>query len=180
MNVVQPIRDKRKLEEVKAWFSRRPPRDNLLFLVGINTGLRISDILRLRMRDIDGQHIVLREKKTGKRRFIPVNEELAPIFRQYCKGRHGSEFLFSSREGINQPITTSMAYRLMREAAAAVGLKHIGTHTLRKTFGYHLYQQTRDPQLVCQALDHSDPAITERYIGINQDTLDTAIRKFRI
>ena len=163
-----------------AWFALRPPRDNLLFLVGINTGLRISDILLLRVRDVEGQHLVLREKKTGKRRFIPVNDELAQHFRQYCKGRRGNEFLFCSREGDNRPITTSMAYRIMREAAAAAGLEHIGTHTLRKTFGYHLYQQTKDPQLVCELLGHSDPAITRRYIGINQDTVDTAMAKFRI
>jgi len=181
MNVVQPIRDITKLEQVKAWFAQRPPRDNLLFLVGIHTGLRISDILRLRVDDVkDGPHIVLREKKTRKRRFIPINDELAHNFRQYCKGRHSSEYLLQSREGINQPLTTSMAYRIMREAAAACGLKHIGTHTLRKTFGYHLYQQTKDAQLVCQWLGHSDPAITERYIGINQDTMDRAIRNFRI
>ncbi len=180
MNVVQPIRDKQKLEAVKAWFAERSPRDNLLFLVGINTGLRISDILQLRVRDVEGQHLVLREKKTSKRRFIPISDELAHSFRQFCKGRRRSEFLFQSREGVNQPITTSMAYRLMRQAAAAVGLKHIGTHTLRKTFGYHFYQQTRDPALLCEILGHSDPAITLRYIGINQDTMDEAIGKFRI
>lgn len=180
MNVVQPIRDQHKLDDVKAWFAARPARDNLLFLVGINTGLRISDILQLKVRDVDGKHLVLREKKTGKRRFIPINDELAPRFREYCKGRHGSEYLFQSREGINRPITTSMAYRLMREAAAATGLRHIGTHTLRKTFGYHLYQQTKSPQLVCEALGHSDPVITRRYIGIDQDIVDAAISRFRI
>ena len=180
MNVVQPIRDREKLEAVKAWFAARGPRDNLMFLVGINAGLRISDILQLRVRDIDGQHLVLREQKTGKRRFIPISQDLAHCFRQYCKGRRGSDYMFPSREGTNKPLTTSMAYRIMREAAAAVGLKHIGTHTLRKTFGYHLYQQTKDPQLVCEVLGHSDPAITRRYIGIDQDTVDDAIGRFRI
>lgn len=180
MNVVQPIRDLAKLEAVKAWFAKRSARDNLLFLVGINTGLRISDILQLKVSDVDGQHLVLREKKTGKRRFIPINDELRQYFRQFCKGRHGSEFLFQSREGVNRPLTTCMAYRIMREAAAANGLQHIGTHTLRKTFGYHLYQQTKDSALVCEILGHSDPSITKRYIGIDQDNVDAALGKFRI
>lgn len=180
MNVVQPIRDKGKLEAVKAWFAARPARDNLLFLVGVNTGLRISDILQLQVRDVAGQHLVLREQKTGKRRFIPINEELAHEFRQFCKGRERGEFLFQSREGVNKAITTSMAYRLMREAAAACGLKHIGTHTLRKTFGYHFYQQTHDSALLCEILGHSDPSITMRYIGINQDTMDAAMGRFRV
>lgn len=180
MNLVQPIRDKAKLEQVKAWFAKRPARDNLMFLVGINTGLRISDILQLQVRDVDGQHLVLREKKTGKRRFIPISTELAHAFRQFCKGRQRGEYLFQSREGINKPLTTSMAYRLMREAADACGLKHIGTHTLRKTFGYHFYQQTHDSALLCQILGHSDPSITMRYIGINQDTMDVAMERFRV
>ena len=180
MNVVQPIRDRKKLEACKAWFAKRSARDNLAFLVGINTGLRISDILQLRVHQVDGQYIVVREKKTGKRRFIPINYELAHAFRQYCRGRRGHEYLFQSREGDNRPLTTSMFYRIMRECADAVGLEHIGTHTMRKTFGYHLYQQTKDPQLVCEALGHSDPSITRRYIGINQETVDTAIGRFRI
>lgn len=180
MNVVQPIRDKAKLAAMKEWFANRSERDNLWFLLALNTGLRISDVLVRKVRDVDGPHLVLREKKTRKRRFIPINDELAHALRQYCRGRRATDYLFQSREGENRPITTSMAYRIMRQAAAAVGLKHIGTHTLRKTFGYWLYQQTKDPQLVCEALGHSDPAITKRYIGINQETVDTAIARFRI
>lgn len=180
MNVVQPIKDKAKLEAIKAWFAAREPRDNLMFLTGINTGLRISDILKLMVRDVDGKHLVLREQKTGKRRFIPITEELSHAFRQFGKGKAPAEYLFQSREGINKPITTSMAYRIMREAAAAVGLKHIGTHTLRKTFGYWFYQQHRDLALLAKHFGHSDPSITARYIGLDQDTLDSAIGKFRI
>jgi len=180
VNVVQPIKDKAKLEAVKAWFAARPPRDNLMFLVGINTGLRISDILQLHVRDVEGKHIVLREQKTSKRRFIPINDELSHSFRQACKGRAPAEYLFQSREGINKPITTSMAYRIMRKAAAAVGLKHIGTHTLRKTFGYWFHQQHKDLSLLCKYFGHSDPSITARYIGLDQDTLDSAVGRFRI
>jgi len=180
VNVVQPIKDKAKLEAVKAFFAARAPRDNLMFLVGINTGLRIGDILKLMVRDVEGKHLVLREQKTGKRRFVPINDELSHAFRQFSKGRATAEYLFQSREGINKPLTTSMAYRIMREAAAAVGLKHIGTHTLRKTFGYWFHQQYRDLALLAKYLEHSDPSITARYIGLDQDTLDSAIGRFKI
>ena len=180
MNVVQPIKDKAKLEAVKAWFAARPPRDNLMFLVGINTGLRISDIRKLMVRDVDGKHLVMREQKTGKRIFRAINDELSHQFRQYCKGMAPGEYLFQSREGVNQPITTSMAYRIMREAGAAVGLKHIGTHTMRKTFGYWHYQKYKDLALLCKILGHSDVSITARYIGLDQDTMDSSMRNFTI
>jgi len=180
MNVVQPIKDKAKLEAVKAWFAARSPRNNLMFLVGINTGRRIGDILALLVRDVQGKHLVIREQKTGKRIFVPINDELSHAFRQFCAGRHASEFLFQSREGVNRPLTTSMAYRIMNEAAAAVGLKHIGTHTMRKTFGYWFYQQYKDLALLSKILGHSDPSITRAYIGLDQDTVDSAFGKFRI
>lgn len=180
MNVVQPIRDKAKLEELKVWLRARSERNYLAVMVGINTGLRSVDILNLKVQDLDGQHTVVREKKTKKRRFITLNEDLSHSLRSFCKSRRGGEYIFQSREGVNKPLTTSMFYRILREAAEAVGIKNIGTHTLRKTFGYHMYQDTRDAQLVCQLLGHSDPAITKRYIGIEQDTMDTARRKFSL
>jgi len=180
MNVVQPIKDKAKLEAFKAWFAARSVRNHMMVLVGINTGRRIGDILALRVRDVDGKHIVVREQKTGKRLFITINDEMSHAFRQYCKGMAPGEFLFQSREGVNQALTTSMAYRILQEGAAAVGLKHVGTHTLRKTFGYWFYQQNKDLALLSKILGHSDPSITALYIGLDQDTVDTAIGKFRI
>jgi integrase len=68
----------------------------------------------------------------------------------------------------------------MREAADAVGLKHIGTHTMRKTFGYWHYQKCKDLALLCKILGHSDVSITARYIGLDQDTMDSSMRNFTI
>ncbi|MBF5067517.1 tyrosine-type recombinase/integrase, partial [Salmonella enterica subsp. enterica serovar Istanbul] len=90
------------------------------------------------------------------------------------------DYLIKSRQGANRPIDRSTAYRILRDAAKHVGLTDIGTHTLRKTFGYHFYMQTKNVALLQELLNHSRPDITLRYIGINQDTLDKAMDKFRI
>ena len=73
-----------------------------------------------------------------------------------------------------------MAYRILNQAARQVGLSDIGTHTLRKTFGYHFYQRTKDVALLQKVFNHSSPSITLRYIGIDQDVIDKAIEGFRL
>ncbi len=101
--------------------------------------------------------------------------------KQYIEGKDEHEYLFKSREGVNKPISRSAAYKILNKAALAVGLEeNIGTHTLRKTFGYHFYKQTKDVALLQEILNHSSPKITLRYIGINQDQMDKAMKDFRI
>ena len=74
------------------------------------------------------------------------------------------------------PITRQQAYNILSQASSAFGLDSIGTHTLRKTFGYHMYQQTHDAVTIKEILNHSDISVTLRYIGINQDNKDKAIK----
>lgn len=76
MNVVQPIRDKRVIEGIKTFLKARSQRDYVLFCTGIYTGLRISDLLWLRVADVSGTHIVLREGKTNKPKMLKINTEL--------------------------------------------------------------------------------------------------------
>lgn len=78
------------------------------------------------------------------------------------------------------PIGRVQAYRILNSAAKAVGLSEIGTHTLRKTFGYHFYQQYKDVALLQELFNHSAPSVTLRYIGINQDALDKAMSGFEL
>lgn len=68
MNYVQPIRDPEKVQQIKEFFKEENHRNYLLFLMGINTGIRISDILKLKVVDVKGTHIILREQKTGKQK----------------------------------------------------------------------------------------------------------------
>lgn len=180
MNVVHPIRDPAKVEAIEEDLAGRSRRDWLLFVTGTNSGLRISDLLTLRARDVRGKYIVIKERKTKKRKFMPITPKLRRALHDYTEGQAGARFLFKSRQGGNRPISRTRAYLILREAAKRHGLDHIGTHTLRKTFGYHFYKQTKDVALLQNIFNHSDPAITLRYIGIEQDQVDQAMSRFKI
>lgn len=169
MKHVLPIRDKTKLEAMKRVLKGQDERDYILFMIGINAGLRVSDILPLRVRDVKGECIFVTEQKTGRIREIPINDSLRRAVRKYVHGKKDNDVLIKSREGINQPIGRSMAYKIIREAAEEVGLMRIGTHTMRKTFGYHYYQRTKDLEALRKMMNHSDSNITLAYIGIEDD-----------
>lgn len=180
MNFVEPIRDMQKLDELKALLKKRSERDYFLVVLGINTGLRISDLLRLKVADVKGKsHIILVEKKTGKRKRFLINENLRNEVDQYVIGKKGDEYLFASTKR-PLPITRVRAYQIINGAAKKIGLSEIGTHTLRKTFGYHFYQRTKDIATLQMIFNHSHPSITLRYIGITQDLIDDAVNRFSL
>lgn len=140
MKTVQPIRDKNKIDEMKTELKKQGTRDYLLFITGINTGLRISDIRILKVSDVLNEdrtpksHITIREKKTGKIKKFKINDTLSREFMDYTKNMKMNDYLFYSRKGINKPITRIQAYRILNTVAKKIGLEEIGTHTLRKTF----------------------------------------------
>lgn len=181
MNQVQPIRSLDKVRAIAATLRSQSDRNYVLFMTGLYTGLRISDLLQLRVRDVRArrQHLVVKAQKTGKRQYHPVNEHLRQILDDYTANWAPKLYLFRSRQGFNQPITRSMAYKLLRAAAEQHGVTDMGTHSLRKTFGYHLYRKEKSVALVQDMLGHSNPRETMRYIGIDQDEKDNAIKDFR-
>lgn len=186
MNFVQPIRDKNKLEEMKQELKNRCYRDYLLFYTGINTGLRISDLVKLNyddVRDLSGSmktHITILEKKTKKLKKFPIFNGLYVELEQFTRNMKNGEYLFKSQVGANKPITTTQAYRIIKNTASKIGISEIGTHTLRKTFGYFHYQQYHDVALLQTIFNHSAPTITLRYIGISQDEIDKSYRDFSL
>lgn len=144
MNFVQPIRDPEQIQQIKEYLKEKSERNYILFVVGVNTGLRISDILKLKIGDLKGSHISMREMKTGKQKRIQITAALRRELKWFIEGRENHEYLIKSRQGSNKPIGRSMAYKILRSTAAEFGLDEIGTHTLRKTFGYHMYMQTKN------------------------------------
>jgi integrase len=186
MNCVEPIRDRVKLEELKEELKRGGTRDYILFLTGINTGLRISDLVKLNYNDIRNEdntmknHITIIEKKTNKIKKFPLCNTLLVEIEKYTRNMHKGEFLFASRKGINKPITTTQAYRIIINASNKIGLENIGTHSMRKTFGYFHYQQFKDIALLQEILNHSSASITLRYIGINQENIDLCYKNFSL
>lgn len=173
MNTVQPIRNKTDIAKMKKALGR--DRDRLLFIFGINSALRISDILKLRVSDVRGKDFIyLREGKTGKERKFPINQSIKTAVRQcVSKDAADNEYLFVSRIGNNKPISRVQAYRILNAAAERCGILEkvgeLGTHSLRKTWAYHAYKAGVDLTQVQIALNHDSQADTLRYIGITQE-----------
>ena len=172
MNTVQPIRDIEKVNDIYDYLNEQSPRNGLLFAFGIYTGLRISDILAIKVRQVrNGKYLSIREKKTGKEKNIPINKFLRQCIDEYIIDLKNYEFVFYGRKK-TAPMSRQQAYNILSSAAKKFGVPSVGTHTLRKTFGYHMYQKTHDVAMLMDIFNHTDPMVTLRYIGVNQDTKD--------
>jgi integrase len=180
MNFVQPIRDKAKLEQMYEILQEHNERDFILFLMGVSTGLRISDLLRLKKEIIYEQYVSIREKKTKKPKQFKIPPYIKEYLVPYARSLKDGDYLFKSRNGRNRPIDRSRAYRILNAAAKKARIQRIGTHTMRKTFGYHYYMETSDIATLQMLFNHSSQEITLRYIGITQDRLDKAMSKVRM
>jgi site-specific recombinase XerD len=175
--VVEPIRDIKKIKKMKAYLLKHNERDYLMFVLGINSGLRISDLLHLNVTDVAGKDsIVVREKKTGKTKQFALSDTCKKAIAEYLEHTDVTEgALFASRKG-GEAITRMQAWRVINEAAQAAGVtENVGTHTMRKTFGYHALRQGVDIAYLMQCFNHSSAAITKRYIGITQDELNDKV-----
>lgn len=181
MNFVEPIRDKQKVRDIQDYLKRTNERDYIMFITGIYSGLRISDILKLKVKDVrNKKFIYLRETKTGKQNIIEINKLLLKEYKSFVEGLHDDEYLIKSRQGVNKPLTRVRAYDIIKNVGLDFGVENLGTHTMRKTFGYHYYKQTQDVATLMKMFNHSDPSITLKYIGISQDQMNKARREFTI
>lgn len=176
---VRPIRTIEELDNMK-WALKRfcGERDYMLFLLGINTGMRVNDLLKLKVKDIKGKkRLLIYEGKTDKKRevfLVNIYEEL----NTYISTLSG-EWLFPSREG-NKPISRIQAYNQLKKASDMAGVESVGTHTMRKTFGYWFYKQYKDVATLQNILNHNKPDVTLRYIGISQEEIEQKLNGFKL
>ncbi|WP_416148355.1 tyrosine-type recombinase/integrase [Salipaludibacillus sp. HK11] len=171
MEYVHPIKDLEKLRMMKSIIKMKSSRDNLLFVLGINTGLRISEILPLKFQhllDEQGQSLSFLHINNVD---IYLNDQVKQAISEHILSTSYTydQYLFKSKKGLN-PITRQQAYRMIHDAARKAGVyEQIGTHTLRKTFGYHAYLKGIAISLIQKRLHHTSPAETLKYIGIDHN-----------
>lgn len=181
MNFVEPIRDKDLVRSIAAYLRAQNERDYIMFMTGIYAGLRISDILKLRVSDVKNRDTInIREKKTKKQKIFRINPILKKELKDYCADKDPDEMLISREDNAYKPITRQWAYKILRDVTDIFKLENIGTHTMRKTFGYHFYLQTKDVATLQKIFNHSTPMHTLRYIGIEQDSIDKLVENFKI
>ncbi len=175
----QPIRQNQKVIQMLDYLRKNNPyRDYVIFLTGISTALRISEILNLRYSDIfkrdNSYKKYVRVMCKGKKpRDIQMSSQLRREIREYCKKYKisGDGFLFMSQKG--NRLSRKHAWALLKKAATACGIENFGTHSMRKTFARKVYLDNgNNLGLVMDLLDHSDPKFTLRYLGITQEDVD--------
>lgn len=181
---VQPIRDPEVVEAFRDYLRETNTRNYIFFCLGVYSGLRVSDLIPRQAGEVRGSHVTLIEEKTGKPKRFIIHPEIRAELDAYIADMKDTDYLFPSRQkkrnGLrNRPISRSQAYKMLNKVAAKFGIEEIGCHTLRKTFGYHLY--TSDPDhaaenlaLLMRMFNHSSPTVTLRYLGLTQDIMDAA------
>lgn len=178
MNEVQAIKDRAHIERIKQALHGR---DLLLFTLGINVGLRISDLLALTVADVrDQDSVKIVEGKTDKTRVFTLNDAAKNAIQAHVSAdTPGDAPLFPSRKG-DKPISRVQAYRILNSAVERAGLADVytsfGAHSLRKTFGYFAYSTGVDITLIMRVLNHSSARETLRYIGIEADNVADVYR----
>ena len=191
---VQPVKDMNQISNMIRILERNGnKRDPLLLRFGLNTGLRINDILRMKVKYLfhpDGtlkEYLDLFESKTIKRRNrrlkqIKLNSVIRPELESYVKfyGLEPEDWIFFSLKNPANPIDRFRAYLILKDAAEKSGITKFGTHSMRKTLAYNIYMQTKDLALVMRMLNHTDQKFTLRYIGIDQCNIDEAYEEFSI
>lgn len=180
---VDPIKSVKDIQAIKKMLKNEKPRDYCLFVLGINTNLRASDLLSItvdQVRDLKaGEELVLKEKKTGKARRITLNESAVEAVQHWIKNNvtlEDDDQLFKSQRGT---LTVQSVNRLVKTWCKDINLRgNYGSHTLRKTFGYHQRVQlnTSIPELMVM-FNHSTQRQTLDYLCIQADEIKTAYMK---
>ena len=204
-HAAEPIKSMDDIIRISKYLiSSKRYRDNMLFIVGINFGLRISDLLSLRFSSIINDDCTFRhrfpilEKKTRntrkhkKNRYITINTavvEAVTLYLEHTPGVKLSDYMFRSESNhggtVNKPLHRASADRILKGIASELGLgSRISTHTLRKTFAYHqMVMSGNDPRkllLLQKMFGHSTSAQTLDYIGITGEEIDEAYRSMNL
>jgi len=195
MNFVEPIRDKKKIAQIKNLLrGQRKSRDLLLFVIGINSALRISDLLQLQLEHFldDKQKIRkrfwIKERKRNKRQEIVINNsmrealiEYFSVYPQIKNDKSNYVFFNPKKDNYSYPIKRGQAWKIITSICEQVGLSgNFGTHSLRKTWGYHARMSGVDLALIMHKLNHESIAYTKRYIGITDDELQAVAYKLNL
>lgn len=195
------IKRKEDIQALQTYFLKKRQYRNFLYVViGVSTGLRGSDIVKLTWNDIMYDDLTFKppekawvqERKTGKFRYLVFHDDAKDAIRFYMQKthvkpdfvnpEHPDYYIFKKlrRNACydDKPyISRASIGDVLKDAAKAIGIPYnVNTHSLRKTFGYRFYKQTGDIAMLQHILNHSSPAITLRYIGILDEDEAAAIK----
>lgn len=204
-HAAEPIKDMEDIIRISQFLiGQKRYRDNMLFIVGINFGLRVSDLRTLRFSHLINDDCTFRdrfailEKKTKntrkhrRNRYITINAAVVESVTLYLENTNGvklNDFMFKSESNrggnLNEPLSAKSIDRILKGVAKDLGLgNRMSTHSLRKTFAYHqMVMSGNDPRkllLLQKMFGHSSAAQTLDYIGITSEEIDEAYRRLNL
>lgn len=182
MNIVEAVKTEVEARTISRKLTKNA-RGNTLYAdiweFGINTALRISDLLTLTYTDVQGDKLVIKEAKTGKTRQIDLNSSAKAIIARRRQAHPDHTFLFQvdSNRAKGKAVSRVAVAQAFKAVGDEMGLQ-LGTHSMRKTRGWLMHSGGKSIELICRVLNHSNPAVTMAYIGINQAEVDATYHEF--
>lgn len=180
----RPITTTEKVLDMQDYLRYKNERDYVLFVVGVTTGYRAGDLVKLKVRDIkealrrkeftvyEGKKMNSKNirEKNRKPRIVEIIPAVARILKEYIKDKKDYQYIFTSRKGNNQPIGVQAVSNILKEAGEYFGLYDISAHSMRKTYAYKIYiESDKDIVAVKELLGHSSIEETKRYIGLDRE-----------
>ena len=150
--------------------------ERTLLMVLYGTGMRRSEVARLKIDDIDSQRMVIHvvNGKGGKDRDLPLSPKLLETLRAYWRWLKPQTYLFPSRNhrAVEQPITDKIVWRACNEAARRAGIrKTVTPHLVRHSWATHLLEAGTDLRTIQLLLGHEDLEVTARYLHLSEHHL---------
>ncbi len=167
MRIVRPIQDPATAAAVQDSLCRRDTRFGLLWRIGVHSGLRISDLLKLRPKDFKGRKLTVREQKSSKRKVIVFDKLFVNDIRQYAKKRQlrpGDFLFYRNRLHADVPMSRQWARAVIASEARKLNVDEIGAHSMRKIYACEIYRRTGSLEAVQKALNHSKAETTLIYL----------------
>ncbi|PLT30441.1 tyrosine-type recombinase/integrase [Peribacillus deserti] len=176
MDFVEPFKDLKQIDEIKNYLKQNSERDYLLFVMGINTGMKISEMLGIKAGDVlcGNESIAFYQipcEETVHKKEIYFNSKVRSALEHYIfnSGLTPNDYLFASLKTKN-PISRQQAHRIIHDAIDHLGIKgKFGASSMRKTFGYHAYKKGVSISIIQEYYHHAAPSETYKYLGITKE-----------
>ena len=190
MNEVEAVKTESQRTQVLAQLEAHGQLYADVWQFGINTALRISDLLALTMqqlKDVDPEcpELTLIESKTKKRKTVTLNTISLEVVNRRMREHPDDTFLFQStsprygKRGPAMAINRRSVSRIFEKVGQQIAPKvKLGTHSMRKTRGYAMHKDGRPIEAICRMLNHSHPAVTMKYIGLTKEDTQRTYTEF--
>ncbi|MBM7694522.1 site-specific recombinase XerD [Peribacillus deserti] len=177
MDFVEPFKDVQQIDEIKKDLKQHSERDFLLFVMGINTGMKISDMLVIKAGDVVcGKNKIktfyeIPCEESVRQKEIYFNSKVRSALEHYLNnsGLSPNDYIYASLKTKN-PISRQQAHRIIHDAIDRLGIKgKFGASSMRKTFGYHAYKKGVSISIIQEHYHHATPSETYKYLGITKE-----------